>query len=892
MEPIAQLNMTLAGRYAVDREIGRGGMATVYLARDLRHDRLVALKLLNPELGAVLGVERFLSEIKVTANLQHPHLLPLFDSGEANGLLFYVMPYVDGESLRARIEREKQLPVEDAIGIAVAVASALEYAHEHGVIHRDLKPENILLQGGQAVVADFGIALAVSNAGGARVTQTGLSLGTPQYMSPEQATGDRVIDRRSDIYSLAAVTYEMLTGEPPHTGNTMQAIIARVLTDRPRSVRSMRPNLPEHVEIALDRALEKIPADRWSSAREFSDVLQGRASAAGTRGAVSRFAVPARSWRARIKDPAVLALALLAAGGLGLGAWQWNTAHRAEPASTVRFTLNFSGSVHATSSTQQTKLAISPDGNTLAFVGVGENLASRVFVRAIDDVHVRPVVGTEGATAVFFSPDGKWIGFLAIGALMKVPVGGGTPVQIAAAPGTVQGVSWTRNGQVIFANNAHLYTVPEGGGSAPRLLTLRDTAGQVGVELQPVAVGDGSTVLYVSSSASTAVIGKLAVVSLTTGKRHVFEVAAIAPLALVDGAVIYATTTGVIMAAPFDAERQRIDGAPVVLQSDVAGNVLTGAVQAAVSSNGTLVYQTGSALAQLMLVDAHGTGRPFIPDERAYGYPRYSPDGKKVAVGINTASRSDIWVFDIASGTPSRLTTAGSVNERPEWTPDGKRILYRYDEGGFSALWWRRADLSEPAAPLLKQQGSGFFEGVISPNGRWLVYQLDTTGADIYYRALAGDTAPRPVANASRFVEDMARLSPDGNWVAFVTDESGVQQVVVQPFPGPGARTQVSVSGGVEPVWSRDGKRIFYRDNQKFTVATVHTDAGFEVTKHEELFEDHFLGSTLPHANYDVAPDGLHFLFMKPAQEAELEVVYNWRTELRAKLAGKGASSN
>ena len=254
-------------------------MATVFLARDLRHDRLVALKLLNPELGAVLGVERFLSEIKVTANLQHPHLLPLFDSGEADGLLFYVMPYVEGESLRARLEREKQLPTEEAIAIAVAVASALEYAHEHGVIHRDLKPENILLQAGQAVVADFGIALAVSKAGGARVTQTGLSLGTPQYMSPEQATGDRVIDRRSDIYSLAAVTYEMLTGEPPHTGSTMQAIIARVLTERPRSVRSQRPNLPEHVEIALDRAL----GEAAGRPVEFGARVLGRAAGEGRR---------------------------------------------------------------------------------------------------------------------------------------------------------------------------------------------------------------------------------------------------------------------------------------------------------------------------------------------------------------------------------------------------------------------------------------------------------------------------------------------------------------------------------------------------------------------------------------------------------------------------------
>src|SRR5690349_17840054 len=252
-------------------------MATVFLARDLRHDRHVALKLLNPDLGAVLGGERFLSEIRVTANLQHPNLLPLFDSGEADGLLFYVMPFVTGETLRHRLDREKQLPVDEAIRIASAIASALAYAHAHGVIHRDLKPENILLQEDQPVVADFGIALAVSNAGGTRITQTGLSLGTPQYMSPEQATGDRAIDARADVYSLGAVTYEMLTGDPPHTGSSSQAVIARLLTEKPRAMRTTRPSVPAHVEAAVDRALEKLPADRFASAREFADALSGRA---------------------------------------------------------------------------------------------------------------------------------------------------------------------------------------------------------------------------------------------------------------------------------------------------------------------------------------------------------------------------------------------------------------------------------------------------------------------------------------------------------------------------------------------------------------------------------------------------------------------------------------
>ena len=882
MDSIAQLNTSLEGRYEVEREIGRGGMATVFLARDIRHDRLVALKLLNPELGAVLGVERFLSEIKVTANLQHPHLLPLFDSGEASGLLFYVMPYVDGESLRARLQREKQLPTDEAIAIAVAVASALEYAHAHGVIHRDLKPENILLQGGQAVVADFGIALAVSNAGGARVTQTGLSLGTPQYMSPEQATGDRVIDRRSDIYSLAAVTYEMLTGEPPHTGNTMQAIIARVLTERPRSVRSMRPNVPEHVEQALEHALEKLPADRWPSALEFSNALQGRMAATATRG-VARGGAPAR---ARRRDPAVLLLAAVALAGATFGGWQWRAAHRPDSSETVRFTLTLPHGVRAwTSSTQFTKLAISPDGKLLAFVGTGEIGASRIFVRPLNDVRVRPVAGTEGARMLFFSPDGRWIGFWAVGSVMKVPLEGGTPLPLTPATGTLFGASWSPDRLIVMSSNGRLAVVPEGGGSA-RILTPLDSTSGIFNEVQPLALEDGKTVLYSAWTTSSATSGHIAVVSLKTGKYTVSDLPAIAPLGYMDGVLVFANSSGALMAVPFEPATARTTGAPVALQGDVSMNLLTGAVQAALNSSGSLVYESGSQIAQLLLVGAHGGSRPLVPEARAYAYPRFSPDGKKVAVGILSSNRADIWVLDIATNTPTRLTTAGTTNERPEWTPDGKRVLYRSDEEGRSSIWWRPVDLSAPATPLLTKKGSQFFEGVITPDGRHIIYQQDTTGADVYYRALAGDTSPKPIAASPQFTEDMARISPDGRWVAFVTDESGTAQVVVQPFPGPGGRTQLSTTGGVEPVWSRDGRRLYYRDNRQLIAATVRTDPLFAVTAREVLFEDDYIGFTLPHANYDVAPDGAHLLFLKASADPELQVVYNWRAELRVRLAG------
>ena len=358
-----RLATALAERYRVIREIGAGGMATVLLAEDVRHHRKVAVKLLHPELSAVLGSDRFLKEIELTANLQHPHILPLFDSGSAEGQLFYVMPFVEGETLRARLEREHQLPVADALRIATEVADALEYAHTHGVIHRDVKPENILLHGGHALVADFGIALAVQQAGGQRITQTGLSLGTPQYMAPEQAAGEKSVDARADVYALGAVMYEMLAGEPPFTGPTTQAVIARVLTAEPTPLDEARRSVPPNVAAAVHTALAKLPADRFASAAQFASALAAPSSIDATAHRTASRASRERQTWVRLAPIAFGLLALLATG---LGSFWLGGRVRASASPPLVF-----GRVSRLTWEPglEVQPAISPDGRAVAYAG-------------------------------------------------------------------------------------------------------------------------------------------------------------------------------------------------------------------------------------------------------------------------------------------------------------------------------------------------------------------------------------------------------------------------------------------------------------------------------------------------------------------------------------------
>ncbi len=884
---ITRLADALADRYRIEREIGQGGMATVYLAHDIRHDRDVAVKVLHPDLGAALGSERFLKEIRTTARLQHPHILPLLDSGEADGLLYYVMPLVTGETLRARLDREKQLPIEDAVRIAGEVADALGYAHGHGVIHRDIKPENILLQGGHALVADFGIALAVQTAGGQRMTQTGLSLGTPQYMSPEQAMGERTIDARSDIYSVSAVAYEMLIGEAPFTGPTVQAIVARVMSEDPRPLITQRKSIPEYVDYAILRGLDKLPADRWASANEFADALKGKTTSMPGRGSATRMIAVKRhgGLAGRVRDPLVLALGAIALVSTGVAAWNVRTKPSSEPESVVRFSIPAIESSHSSSLGLST-LSISPDGQNLVYVGKGENGREQLMIRNLGDITTRPLPETENAANPIFSPDGKTVAFFRGNQIYKLAIDGGRLQLLGTAPGTFGGASWSSTGKIVVSGNIGLFLMPDGGGEVSQL-TKADPSHKEVFQDGPMVLDVDKSVVYSSWPRSTINDARLAITSLETGKTTVLNVLGAYPLGVIDGVLVYVTAGGAVMGVRIDVAKRRLLGDPVQLVTDVAVNAVSGLARASLSRTGTLFYQTKSQLSKLVIASRGSAPRVLLEQPGEYSFPRVSPDGKRVAVTVGSSDRRDIWLYEVSSGTMTRLTTDGKSNDRPEWSPDGKYVLYRSDRDVQTAIWWRPADLSGASAPLLAGPRRGGFEAVMSPDAHYLAYQVDTLGADLFYRAMSGDTTEKPISTSPTAIETMPRISPDGRWIAFLTDESGTNEVVVQPFPGPGGRVQVSAGGGSEPVWSRDGKRLFYRNDSKFMSARVAAGSTFAVTARDSVFTDDYVYAGNPHANYDVMPDGEHFLFLKPASEGNMIVATNWGLFMRARMAGK-----
>ena len=881
-----RLTAALADRYRIERELGAGGMATVYLAHDFRHDRKVAIKVLRPELAAVIGAERFLSEIKTTANLQHPHILPLFDSGAADSFLFYVMPYVEGISLRDRMTREKQLPIGEAVRLTTEIASALDYAHRHRVIHRDIKPENILLHDGSALVADFGIALAASKAG-TRMTETGMSLGTPQYMSPEQAMGERELDARSDVYALGCVAYEMLTGEPPFSGPTAQAIVAKVMTAEPADATTLRRTIPAQVADAVHTALQKLPADRFASAAEFSLALASTTASptVATRG---RRVAPGARWRTHAPW-GVVALALAA------GAWGWM--RPAAPSNVIRFGLALPANQAMIPGSWTPVPA--PDGSYLIYSGPGEN-GSQLWLKRRDAYAAIPIVGTTGAQSFTVSPDGEWIAFVVNGRLNRIPVAGGTPVLIASDNiGGNFGLAWLDDGTIVYTQRgaAGLMSVPASGGTAT-VLWQSDTM----ITLSPSAMAGGHGVLFVACDPGCAVSHLWGIKKPGSPAREL--VAGASAGALVgSNLLVYSTDAGGMFAVNFDPAALEVSGTPVSLGEQLPTN---GGLQLfRVSKSGTLVMLTGGSgagrLFDMVWVDRDGRETPVDTSwsfrltalANNHGWS-LSPDGTRIAIGLATASGDDIWVKPIPSGAPYRVSLDPLPEYRPRWSPDGRFVTFVgvRQPGG---IYQRRADGSGRDSLLMI---GTLDEGVISPDGRWLLIRQGSVGAvtggrNLTRVQLGVDSAPVPLL-VTEFDEEAVALSPDGKWMAYQSDETGRTEIFVRPFPEvDDSKQQISSGGAIAPLWSRDGKELFFLSSNGEMMAARRSDAasGPALAAPVTLFRvrDALLGPEATwYTPWDVGRDG-RFLMARLVEGgldvgSGIVVVENWMQELRAKV--------
>ncbi|MBI3983446.1 MAG: serine/threonine-protein kinase, partial [Gemmatimonadetes bacterium] len=781
-------------------------------------------------------------------------------------------PYLEGESLRDRLSREKQLPIEDAVQLTTEVAAALAYAHSRGVIHRDIKPENILLTGGAAVVADFGIARAVTAAGGGRLTETGLSLGTPQYMSPEQATAERELDGRSDIYSLGCVLYEMLAGEPPHTGPTTQAVIAKVLTDEPRRLRLTRSTVPPHIEFAVHKALAKLPADRFGTATLFTEGLTkagsgalslpmaesvGLGQEAGRRSprttAIRRLS-PATPW-------AVAAVAVLMAGWMAFKP-------RPEPP-VVRLTLRLPRDAPLANSVGE-NLAVSPDGSRIAYVArVGDR--TQLYVRPLDQLGAVPIPGTMDGITPDFSPDGRWILYQDGKRLARVPLAGGPVRTVHAGLSLYYGFSWAADDSIIFSSGSALLIVSASGGVA-RLVASADSSRNENFR-GPEFLPDGRAALFTIRTPGD--VDRSALVVRRTGEVKRFDQSGNVAGYVEPGYVVLATTAGTVAAFPFDLRRLAFRGAevPVVEGVDLSPGGTPSRV--AVSREGLLVYATGVGRPELVQVTRGGVVRDLAVDALSVSGPRLSPDGRSVLVQMRLAERVGTWLYGLAD----RSVTLVAQGDQQIWARDGRRITYRVWNGGEgSFLNLVAADGNSPPESLLA--APRIAPGDFTPDGGTLVYASTVDGKSSlwYARQDSGSVPTQLVRNA--FNNRAPSLSPDGRWVAYVSDESGREEVYVRAFPGPGARWQISMDGGTEPKWSGSGREIFYRSGPKMMAAAVQTQPTVAVGERSVLFQGDYAAG-LDFRQYDVTRDGNSFIMVKHSEGAEVVVVLNWFERLR-----------
>jgi len=889
------------GSYEIVGPLGVGGMGEVYLAQDTRLGRNVAIKILPDKFSCdTQRMARFDREAKVLASLNHPHVASIYGLEESNGVRALVMELVDGPTLAERIH-QGQLPLDDALPIAKQIAEALEYAHERNIIHRDLKPANVkITPNGEAKVLDFGLAKALEDDSSVTdistsptlshaPTQAGILLGTAAYMSPEQARGKKV-DRRADIWAFGAVLYEMLSGKTAFAGETISDTLAAVIRAEP-DWSALPGNLPPSIPRLLRRCLTKDPSQRLrdigeariainaaiSGTPEESFALQGAA------------AEPPALWP-RTLSWAVVAMSLAAAIGFGTLYWR---ARQPEQRPVMQLSLPLTQPLATVFDPNPgSPFAISPDGSQIVFVASVPGKPQQLYLRPMDQQMAAPIPGTENASQPFFSPDGQWVGFFALGKMSKVSLHGGPATPLCDAP-TPHGAHWATDNMIVYAPNfgSGLLRISSAGGT-PQTLTTPNAKEQEISHRWPQVLPGGNYVLFTiqMSSATTFDDARIAVLSLQTGKWRTLLQGGFYARYVPSGHIVYARA-GSLMAVSFDLSRMDLTGSPVHVQEGVATSVLTaGGAEYDVTQSGLLAYVSGNTkppVRSLVWVNRAGVAKTIPAPAKVYSLPRISPDGKRLAVQVNDNGNLSIWIYEFARDALTRLTFGPGNSSVPVWTPDSRRVIYKTRTGTPSF----RSKLADGSGKEEIVFGGEFEDpGVtpysVSPDSRVLLFGHALEGRlAVQELSLDGSQKIQPVLQSSSN-QSGSQFSPDGRWLAYTTDESGPREVFVQQFPGGSGKWMVSTDGGQYARWSRDGREIFFFYGDKLMSVPVETQPAFKAGTPRVLFQaTGFLGV----GNYDVAPDGQRFLMIKEddtlSSPKELNVILNWSEVLKQRAS-------
>jgi serine/threonine-protein kinase len=889
---------TNIGPYSILSQVGAGGQGEVYKARDTRLNRFVAVKVLperlsqNPELKA-----RFEREAQTLAKLSHPHICSVFDIGRHDGTDYIVMEFLEGETLARRLDKG-ELPLDEALKIAIGIVDALAKAHRQGVVHRDVKPSNVMLTKTGAKLLDFGLAKFIASKAvmsvsemptGVDVTAQGTIIGTLQYMSPEQLEGQEA-DARSDIFACGTVMYEMLTGRKAFEGRSQSGLIAAIMHVDPPRITEVKSMIPPALARVVKMCLAKDPDQRWQSAHDLATELQwiGEGGPDPANSTANTRSV-AQGWR-RMGSLAVVS-SLLGAAVAAIFAWNLKPVASLVPAPPGHFVLSLPPGQQL-ADVNFPVIAVSPDGSRLAYVARGNNTPQQIYIRPLNSPDPNPLPGTEDAAHPFFSPDGEWLAFFTGNKLMKVPLRGGSPLTICSPGGDYwAGGTWGADGQIVFqnVNLGDLLRVSADGGTPERLTTLNSKSSEQSSRWPEFLPGFETLLFTTSTIASRWQPAQISLYNLRTRERRDLQAGTgTRPRYIPTGYLSYANA-GTLMAVAFDSQKMKVLGPPVPIADRVTQSDSSGVAQYSFSDNGVLTYVSGGVLEglrKMVWVDRKGKEQAINAPPRDYSRnPRLSPDGHRVAIPI---AGVEIWVYDLERQSLNRLTFEGSAGgEVPSWTPDGKYITFN---SGFPLnLYWQAADGTGKAERL---STSANIQAINSwtPDGQIAAFvEIDPITATDVWIFRARDRKAEPFLKTP-FNEGAPAFSPDGHWLAYSSDESGHTEIYVQPYPGPGGKWQVSTDGGTEPVWNHNSKEMFYRSGNKMMAVDVKLEPSFSAGIPKMLFEGPYVRTPGTFPNYDVSPDGQRFLMLKSAEQesapTQIHVVLNWFDELKRRVPG------